>query len=147
MELVYNVCELAKRWLLQVSVMLCAAQTLSGAVYGLGFEERWGVSGRKVRINQLLRRWGCLGPFLPFSLSIPLGVLRSFLILCFSFQRRRHDDGGPLLQVLASGGLSSYDGLCTVHPRRGLAVQVSMRLLPAPQLSVMFLLYVLFRHL
>lgn len=77
--------------------------------------------------------------------------LFSFCVVLFSLAalhgclRRLHEDGGLLSQVLTTGWLGGHDGLGTVHPGRGLAAQISTRLLPAPQLSVMLLLDVLFR--
>lgn len=61
-------------------------------------------------------------------------------------QRRLHDDGGPLPQVLARGRLGGHDGLGAVHPGRRLAAEVAVRLLPAPQLGEVLLLDVLLRH-
>lgn len=118
--------------------MLGAAQTLFGPASGGRLEERGGVSRRKMLV--------CFLPVLLHSRSARLSVLRS-LLARFGCQRRLHDDGGPLLQVLACGWLGRHDGLGAVHPGRGLAAEVPVRLPPAPQLAVMLLLNVLLRHL
>lgn len=118
--------------------MLGAAQTLFGPASGGRLEERGGVRRMKMPVR--------FRPFILHGCSARLSVLRS-LLARFGRQRRLHDDGGPLPQVLACGRLGRHDGLGAVHPGRGLAVEVPVRLLPAPQLGVMLLLDVLLRHL
>lgn len=118
--------------------MLGAAQTLFGPASGGGLEERGGVRRRKMLVRFL--------PSVLHSRSARLGTRRSLLVR-FGRQRRLHDDGGPLPQVLACGRLGRHDGLGAVHPGRGLGVEVPVRLLPAPQLAVMLLLDVLLGHL
>lgn len=130
---------------LQVSVMLCTAQTLFGPLQDRVLEESWGLSARRVRVNVHLW-WRDL-----LLLCFLVGVSTFLRVLCLHLirlrpQGRLHDDGGHLSEVLSAGWLSGHDGLGTVHPGRGLTVQIPAALLPASQLSEMFLLDVSLGH-
>lgn len=126
---------------LQVRVVLGAAQALLGALHGGGLlEESRGVTGRSVRIQDRLLL------LLLFSLYALLLCVPFYHRVLFGSQRRLHDDGGPLPQVLPAGRLGRHDGLGAVHPGRRLAAQVAVGLLPAAQLSQVLLLDVFLRH-
>lgn len=121
--------------------MLCAAHALFGPVNGRVFEEGRGVELKMARITDVL--WcGCVIFLLYFSLVMELPSLPILL----GWKKRPHLNVGPLSQVLEPGRLGGYDCLGTVHPGRRLGLQIPVRLLPAPQLIVMFLLNVLFSH-
>lgn len=92
-------------------------------------------------MHRLHRRGLCLRLLFLSDISTSLCVVRGL-----GRQRRLHDDGGQLSQVLTVGRLRGDDGLGAVHPGRGYAVEVSFGLLPAAQLSVVFLFDVLLRH-
>lgn len=106
--------------------MLCAAQALIGAQQGCVFEEGGGLAGFKVGCH-----WGRRAVLLPILL---LFGLFPFLVLPIALgcQGRLDNDGGVLSQVLATGRLGSHDGLGAVHSGKGLAVQLTPGLLPAP---------------
>ena len=121
--------------------MLCAAHALFGPVMGGVFEEGQGARLSQAGINGV--RWWRCSVLLPyFSLVFELPLL-PVLLVC---QKRLHPNVGPLFQVLEAGWLCDYDCLGTVHPGRGLGVQITVCLLPPPQLTVMLLLNVLFSH-
>lgn len=133
--------------LLQVSVMLCTAQTLFGLSEGHVLKQRGGVGRRRrgIRIDVLLRWWD------RFHLLFLLAVctfLRALLLHLVRLGRQRglYDDGGHLSELLPAGRLSGHDGLGAVHPGRRLTVQISTALLPASQLSEVLLLNVSLRH-
>lgn len=121
--------------------MLCTAHALFGPVIGGVFEEGQGVRLSQAGIHDM-RWWGSVMLLPYFSLVIELPLL-PILLWCW---KRLHLDVGPLFQVLESGWLGDYDCLGTVHPGRGLGVQITVCLLPSPQLIVMLLLDVLFSH-
>lgn len=71
---------------------------------------------------------------------------RPSLPILLGWKRSLHLDVGPLSQVLDPGWLGGHDGLGTVHPGRGLGLQIAVCLLPSPQLIEMLLLNVLLSH-
>lgn len=93
---------------------------------------RWRVSGKRIRIRDLLNG---------------LGFLHALLLLAFLFflalpqlwdgLRHLQQNGGVLLQVLAPRRLSQQDEPSAVHPRGWFEVQLSAVLPPALQLRVM----------
>lgn len=97
-----------------------------------------------MRVDRLWRLGGILH-FVPVGLGGAGGAVLCRLPILLR-QRRLHDDGGPLPQVLPRRRLGGHDGFGAVHPGRRLAAEVAVRLLPAPQLAVMLLLDVLLRH-
>lgn len=127
---------------LQVSVLLCTAHALFGPVIGGVFEEGQGVGLSQAGIDHMWRRWRVI--LLPyFSLVVEPALVPVLL----GYRKRLHLDVGPLFQVLESGWLGGYDRLGTVHPGRGLGVQITVGLLPSPQLIAVLLLNVLFSHM
>lgn len=125
---------------LQVGVVLCAAHALFGPAIGGVFEEGRGVRLSQAGISDVWWWWWGRVILLPyFSLAVEL----PWLLVLLGCQKRLHLDVGPLFQVLASGWLGDDDGLGAVHPGRGLGAQITVGLLPSPQLIVMLLLNVL----
>lgn len=121
--------------------MFCAADALFGPVNGRVFEEGWGVRLKVAWINHTWW-WACV-IFLPY---FSLVIERPSFPILLGRQKRLHLDVGPLSQVLDPGWLGGHDRLGTVHPGRGLGLQIAVCLLPSPQLIEMLLLNVLLSH-
>lgn len=137
----------------QVSVVLCATETLNGALQNPVFlQEMWFARWRVAALyrwfsrNRVWIEWWwciyCLFLLLPFALfCIPL-----FFHLAVCGLWYLDDDCRVLFEVLAAGRLGAHDGFGAVHSGWWFTVQLTVGLFPASELREAFFLYVSLGH-